>query len=376
MTLEKNIPAKSALRWLAWLRPAAQWLLMLVGLVGVTLLLLVLAGYFHEKVEPSSVMERTRLPAEARLVEVAEVKQLRYESAVGAIKPVHEANVASKILARVIEVNATAGMQVREGDVLVRLSDEEQQSRVRQAEADRDSMVALLQLARTEAARAEQLIASKAISQAEYDTAKASMQTAAANAERASRAVEEAKVFLDYATVLAPFSGTIVDKAVAPGDTVIPGQALVTLYEPGNMQLVANVRESLAMRLTVGQQIPASLEALGYQCLATVSELVPKADISSRSFEVKATAPCPSGTYSGMFGRLMIPLEEERLLLIPRQAIQRVGQLTMVMVVRDGQVTRRTVQLGRLQGDQVEVLSGLQAGEQLWLPSTEEGSRS
>ena len=77
-----------------------------------------------------------------------------------------------------------------------------------------------------------------------------------------------------------------------------------------------------------------------------------------------------------MFGRLMIPLEEERLLLIPRQAIQRVGQLTMVMVVRDGQVTRRTVQLGRLQGDQVEVLSGLQAGEQLWLPSTEEGSRS
>jgi HlyD family secretion protein len=77
-----------------------------------------------------------------------------------------------------------------------------------------------------------------------------------------------------------------------------------------------------------------------------------------------------------MFGRLMIPLEEERLLLIPRQAIQRVGQLTMVLVVRDGQARRRTVQLGRQQGEQVEVLAGLQAGEQLWLPSTDEGNRS
>lgn len=115
-------------------------------------------------------------------------------------------------------------------------------------------------------------------------------QTSQANVDRANRAVEEAKVYLGFATLVAPFSGIVVDKTVQPGDTVSPGQTLLTLYDPTHMQLVANVRESLAMKLQVGQQLPARwLESLGYECLATVSEVVPKADVSSRSFEVKVT---------------------------------------------------------------------------------------
>ncbi len=107
--------------------------------------------------------------------------------------------MASKILARVLEVNVNAGKQVAMGDVLVRLTDEEQQSRVRQAEAEREAMAAQLQLAKSEFARAKQLIGSNAISQADLDTAATRVQTSQSGLDRADRMVEEARVFVTYA---------------------------------------------------------------------------------------------------------------------------------------------------------------------------------
>ncbi len=293
-------------------------------------LLLLFAGVFHEKVPSESKVGPRSIPTGAMVVNCRRVTQPRYESAIGTIKPVHEADIAAKILARVIEVSVSAGKRVNAGDVLVKLSDDELVSRVRQAEAERDSMLAQLQLAQSEAARATQLIRTNALSRSEYDAAMTRVQTSQAAADRATRAVEEAKIYLSYATIVAPFSGMVVDKAVETGDTVTPGSVLLTMYDPTHMQLVANVRESLATKLKVGQVLGARLETQDYECQATISEVVPKADTASRSFEVKVTGPCPPGVYSGMFGRLLLPLEDEQLLLVPRQAIKKVGQLTQV----------------------------------------------
>lgn len=178
--------------WLMRIRSVGHWLLMFAGVAGVTLLLMVFAGVFHSKVGSKELSRLRPIPPGATLAVVTEVTQPRYESAIGAIRPVHEANVASKILARVLEVNVTAGKRVTVGDVLVKLSSEEQLSRVRQAEADRDSMDAQLQLAKIEGARATQLIVTNVISRAEYDTAMTRVQTTQANTDRANRAVEEA----------------------------------------------------------------------------------------------------------------------------------------------------------------------------------------
>ncbi len=345
--------------------PLLRWSLMIGGIAGVTVLLLLFAGVFHEKVPSESKVGPRSVPTGAQVATCRRVTQPRYESAIGTIKPVHEADIAAKILARVVEVNVSAGKRVNAGDVLVKLSDDELVSRVRQAEAERDSMLAQLQLAQSEAARATQLIRTNALSRSEYDAAMTRVQTSQAAADRATRAVEEAKIYLSYATIVAPFSGMVVDKAVEQGDTVTPGSVLLTMYDPTHMQLVANVRESLATKLKVGQVLGARLETQDYECQATISEVVPKADTASRSFEVKVTGPCPPGVYSGMFGRLLLPLEEEQLLLVPRQAIMKVGQLTQVFVAKDQHMVRRSVQVGRVFQDEIEILAGLAEGEQV-----------
>ena len=91
------------------------------------------------------------------------------------------------------------------------------------------------------------------------------------------------------------------------------------------------------------------------------------------------TGPCPDGVYAGMFGRLLLPLGEEKVVVIPARAVRRVGQLDLVdVVLGDGArsadtergSTLRTVRLGRTLGDEVEVLSGLRVGESVVVPAS------
>jgi len=340
-----------------------KWLLAIVMTGVVTVLLLFLAGVFHSKV-PSEVGATTPRSAEGLKSGAARLlKRPRYETATGTVKPVHESAVAAKLLAKVLEINAIAGQVVQKDQVLVKLDDADLQARLKQAEAGLTSAQVRSEQTKTEFGRAEQLKAKKAISQADFDTAQAAMKSAAAELERATQAVMESQVMLEYATIRSPMSGTIIDKRVEVGDTVSPGQILLTLFDPTHMQMVASVRESLAMKLKPGQLLPTRLDALDFDCEATISEVVPESDVASRSFTVKVRGPCPPGVYSGMFGRLMVPLDDEEVLVIPVAAVRKVGQLTMVDVVSDNSVSRRNVRLGRTLELDVEVLAGLVEGE-------------
>ncbi len=353
-----------------------SWTIAIVGTLSVGLILMYLAGVFSPKVPDGDTAHAGRpLPAGAKIALAQLLRRPRFESAVGSIEPVHRSAIAAKILAKVIEVNVTAGQLVSAGDVLVRLSDDDLRSRLQQADAALDSAQARLAQARSDFQRASQLIQGNAISQAEYESLATAVRTSEAEVERTSRAIDESKVFLDYATISAPFDGIVVDKQVQAGDTVSPGQTLLTIYDPNNMQLVANVRESLAMKLRVGQEVAAKLESLDHECLATVSEVVPQADIGSRSFQVKVSGPCPPGIYSGMFGRILLPLEEEQIVVIPAATVRRVGQLTLVDMVEGEQLARRHIQIGRALGSDVEVLSGLQPGERVLLAASREETR-
>ncbi|MEX2185162.1 MAG: efflux RND transporter periplasmic adaptor subunit [Pirellulales bacterium] len=339
-----------------------------IGLVaGVSLLLVVLAGVFKPKVSGDASQPARTVAAGAVVVAVREIERSRFETAVGTIKPVYETTIASQLLARVIDVTVTAGQNVAQGDVLVRLDDADLKARLEQAEANVRLTLAKRDQAVTAYERGKTLRQGNVIAQAEFDTLTAAMRTATADHDRSEQAVREANVLLEFATIRAPLSGRVIEKRIEAGDTVSPGQPLLTLYDPNRMQMIASVRESLATNLKIGQKLPASLESLGYECEATVSEIVPEAQTASRTFNVKVTGPCPPGVYSGMFGRLHIPLDDEKIVVVPSKAIRRVGQLTLVDVVEGDAAVRRSVQLGRTLDGDMEVLSGLRPGEKVLL---------
>ncbi|MGD1276309.1 MAG: efflux RND transporter periplasmic adaptor subunit [Tepidisphaeraceae bacterium] len=344
----------------------------------VTVLMLWLAGRFNRKISPTAeALHSDHLVPSAQTVEARLVRIPVTESAVGTIQAMHETTIASRILSRVVGINLKAGQSVQQGDVLVRLDDTDLAARLQQAKAASDSAKAEYDQAVIDEHRLEPLVKAKAISQTEYDKAATALKTTEANLARAQQAVAEEQAVLAYATIASPMDGIVVDKKVDVGDMVTPGQPLVTVYDPHRMQLVASVRESLARRLKVGQEIGVRLDAMDRQCTGQVSEMVPDAQSASRTFQVKVTGPCPPGLYTGMFGRIIIPLQDQDVLVIPASAIRRVGQLELVDVVEGPVVCRRAIRTGQTLGDDREVLSGLKAGEKVVLqPSSAQGEPS
>lgn len=354
-------------RWTAWIGRTAVFIIFSLGVV---LLLLWLAGRFEPKV-PETGRDAATDSSEihGKVVPVRLMRLPRVESAVGSIRAVHETSIGSKLLARVVEVSIKAGQPVQADEVLIRLDDTDLQAKLRQANA----ALAAAEAARTQAIADEkrnaQLAKDRIISQQEYDKMLTAVKSAEAEVSRTKESINELQATLDWATIRAPISGIVIDKKVDVGDMVTPGQTLLTLFDPKRMQLVAAVRESLAHQLAVGQEIGVYVEGIGKECSGTVSEIVPQAESASRAFDVKVTGPCPTGIYTGMFGRILIPLEEEQVLVVPKEAVRSVGQLELVQVVADGRASRRAIRTGRAIDGQREVLSGLREGEQVVVPT-------
>ena len=343
----------------------------LAFVAGVTLLLLWLAGKFAPKV-PTAGTERR--PAErevaGRVIPARLIRIPLVESAVGTIRAVHETTIGSKLMARVMEVNLKAGQHVHAGDVLVQLDDADLRAKLEQAAAAVTAAEAAYAQAITDEKRYSGLLKSNAVSRQDYEKTATGLKSSEAELRRAKEIVKEVQATLDWATVRSPMEGTVIDKKVDVGDLVRPGQMLVTLFDPKRMQLVASVRESLAQRLVVGQTIGVDIKGISKRCTGTISEIVPEAQAASRAFQVKVTGPCPPGIYTGMFARMLIPLDEEEVLVVPRQAVRNVGQLELMDVVETGHASRRAVRTGRRLDENVEVLSGLRDGEQVVVPAT------
>lgn len=357
-----------------YLQLTARAMVVLGFATGVVLLLVWLAGGFEPKV-PVTGLEAPAASGRANRTSVP-VRLVRLpltESAVGSIRAVHETTIGSKLLARVVEVSLKAGQPVRTGDVLVRLDDTDLRARFQQAKAHLTAAEANRNQAAADEKRYARLVKDRVVSQQEYERLTTALKSAEAEVRRAQESINEVQAMLDWATVRSPLDGLVIDKKVDVGDMVSPGQMLVTLFDPKRMQLVANVRESLAQRLQVGQNIGVHVEGLAKQCSGTISEIVPQAQSASRAFQVKVTGPCPTGIYSGMFGRIQIPLDEEQVLVVPRTAVQRVGQLELVEVVGERGAVRRAIRTGRTLGEDCEVLSGLSEGERVALPGATAG---
>lgn len=347
----------------------------IAGAAVVTLLMLWLAGYFEAKVAPV-VHRKPRPTGDAiRTAPVQLVTVPRVEPAVGSVRAVQEASLSSKILARVVEVRATAGKAVKRDEVLVVLDDADLRSRMEQAEASETAARAARDQARIELDRIEKLHAERSAAAIEMDRAQSQLKAADAELTRAERAVGEAKVMLSYATIVSPIDGVVIEKQVEVGDLAVPGRGLLAVYDPSRMQLVAGVRETLATRLSVGSTIGVRIDALDLTCEGRISEVVPQADVTTRTFDVKVVGPCPPGVYSGMFGRILIPLEPEPVLVVPPEAVRRVGQLALVTVMEEGKARTQAVTLGRTFDQGVQVLSGLREGELVALAGNEASSQ-
>ncbi len=276
------------------------------------------------------------------------------EEVVGTVRSKQRAVVEAKVSGRVLEYTATPGAMVQRGELLARLEVQEIQAKVDQARA-------LLDQARREYDRQKQLITSNATTRQEYEAAEARVKITTAG-------LTEAETMLGYASVTAPFDGVVTRKLADVGDLAMPGKPLLEIEAPGSLRFEADLPEAILDRVQLGAQLPVRLNQI---VVGTVSEISPIADPVSRTFRVKLDLPPVEGLRTGQFGRVSVPVAETRLLLVPREAVLKRGQMEIVFVVRDGRASLRLVKTGKTLDGHVEVLSGLEEGDSVVVRDTD-----
>lgn len=326
------------------------------GVVGLAALMAHASGACHHKVRDGRVDHAAGRPASG-LATVPAIRTSETERVdlVGTAASHLSVNLSARINAYVSEVHAAAGDRVKAGQMLVTLDDREIREQLAAAEAQ-------LKQADTEFKRARQLFAANAFSEQ-------ALTAAESEATAAKAQVDRIRVMLSYAQVTAPMAGVVTERRVEVGDLANPGQVLLVLYDPTRMRLEVPVPVRLLDRMPLGRTVPVRLDYPARVVTGAVTEVVSEIDPDSRTRKVKLLLQDDSGdVLPGAFGRIWVEDDVREMVTLPAAAVQRSGQLEMVEVVEGDRAVRRLVRTRALDGDRVEVLSGLAGGEQVVAP--------
>jgi len=302
-----------------------------------------------QKRESSAEHSSTLPTASVRLQTVESKSRPVTEEVVGTVRAKVHATLEAKVSGRIDKLPVVLGQPVKAGQLLVHLDVAEIKARLEQAEA-------ALEQSERDWKRVSTLFEQQAATRAEYDLAQS-------RNREAKGAAAEAKAMMSYVEVVAPFDGVVTKKWADVGDLAAPGKPLLSIEGPSALQLEADVPQDVASHIERGAPLTARVDGVSGELTGTVSEIAPAADSVSRTFRIKMDLSPQPGLRSGQFARLLVPVGESNSPRVPISAVVERGQLEIVFVVADQHAQLHLVKTGKRIGDEIEILSGLHAGD-------------
>ncbi|MEM8537408.1 MAG: efflux RND transporter periplasmic adaptor subunit [Pseudomonadota bacterium] len=287
-------------------------------------------------------------------IEVAQAeKRILAETveAVGTTRALQSVEIVPEADGRVMELNITPGVQVDQGNILVRLDDAV-------ARADLVEAQAMLTERQQVLARVKQLRSTNSVAQATLEEATARLAEAEAQLERARQG-------LTNRTIVAPFSGVVGLAEVDVGAQLEKGDMITRLDNLSQIELEFALPEGLYGRIQKDLAVTATSVAFPDEVfMGKIDAVDSRIDPVSRSFRTRAVLPNPDGTLpAGMFMSLTLTLSEAEHLTVPEEAIVFQAAETYVYQIEDDKAVRVTVDTGQRKDGRVAILSGLDIGD-------------
>jgi membrane fusion protein (multidrug efflux system) len=338
-------------------------------LLGIIIALAIAAGLVATKVSQFKAMgaaaARQSMPPQP--VNEAEVREEQWQpriSAVGSVMAFQGTIVSTEIDGIVREIKFEPGSRVNAGDELVQLDVEIQAAQLRAAEA-------AAEWAQISFKRDKELISSKAISQADLDSADSSFKQADAQ-------VDNLRALIGKKTVRAPFAGKLGIRRISVGQFLEKGSPVVSLQSLDPVFVEFSLPQQRLGELKEGLTVVVSSDAYaGQQFEGKITAINPDIDSATRNVRVQATLSNADGRLRpGMFVSVdMVLGRSEKVLLIPATAVLHGPFGDSVFAVEEAKANangakslvaqQRVVRLGARQGDFVVVTDGVKPGEQI-----------
>ncbi|MDJ0712260.1 MAG: efflux RND transporter periplasmic adaptor subunit [Woeseiaceae bacterium] len=282
----------------------------------------------------------------------------------GRVEAVNRATISAQTSGRIAELPFDVNDFVEAGAVIMRFTDTEQQAALASALAALQEANARLAEANQEFERFSKMIENQTISQARLDQAKANRDAAQARVNAAQSGVAAAREQLEYTVVRAPYAGIVSDRHVELGELVQPGQPLISGLSLQQLRINVDVPQSM---FDVVRKNARAFAYVGDERITAESlTFFPVADPAANTFRVRVNLPDGAATlYPGMFVKVGFVVGETKRLLVPAAAVSRRSELSAVYVIDGDSVGLRQVSLGRQYADSIEILAGLEEGEQV-----------
>jgi hypothetical protein len=292
----------------------------------------------------------------------------------GVVEAVRSSVIGADFPGRVTTLLVKAGDRVQAGQVLARI---DERVATQQALASQSQVVAAqaqLATAQADFDRQQKLYEQKFLSKAALDRAESGYKSAAAQARAQIAQANAAAVQTGLHTLIAPYNGVVAETSIELGDMAMPGRPLMTVYDPSALRVTVNLPQSLLANMTgagTSVEIPGAADS-PYSVAAGNIVILPTADPVSHMVQLRIALPGKNTLLRpGMFARALLPLQgiaASAKLTVPTSAVITRSELTAVYVVDSaGRASLRQVRLGHAQGDRMEVLAGLETGEQIAL---------
>ncbi|MDO6461229.1 efflux RND transporter periplasmic adaptor subunit [Granulosicoccaceae sp. 1_MG-2023] len=284
----------------------------------------------------------------------------------GTLEAVNSSTVSAQTSGTVTEINYDVDDFVEKGAVILKLRNNTQRAAVAQARAQLDSAQARYVEARDEQRRIADIYEKRLVAKSQLDSANAALNSARAAVKAAEAAVKSAEEELSRTVIRAPYAGIVTERFVEPGEAASPGVPLMSGISLENLRVTVNVPQ----RLIGGVRQAGSASVLlpdGSSIQSSDLTFFPYADSATNTFRVRIQLEeGAQGLFPGMLVKVAFDVDSHEALTVPATAVVYRSELTGVYVADDeGRVSLRQVRLGHETDGQVEVLSGLQAGEQV-----------
>lgn len=311
------------------------------------------------------------LPADLATFTVAAGQALPGRGWDGVVEAVRNAELAAQTAGRVSMIAVDVNDHVKAGDVLLRITAVEQDAGANAARAQLRAAEASAEEAEKNYQRFMALLDAQYVSKAQIDQARAGRDSAVAARNAAAAMVAQAAQQAAYTVVRAPYSGIVSNRHVELGETVAQGRALMAVYAPDALRIEVAVPQTRADAIRRDPRAQVQL-ANGQSVDATEVIVFPAADALTHSVNVRVHLPkldtplAPGTTAKVIFPADGEPTAEKEAIggvSIPASSIVQRGELTGVYVVQDGRLLLRQLRLGARHAEQVEVITGLKAGD-------------
>lgn len=277
-----------------------------------------------------------------------------YLSLPGETEPDADVCISSESAGIVTWVGAEEGDRVERGSVIVRLD-------VSSSGARFDKAKAAKKLASEQLRRRQELLKKGVLAQEEFDR----MESELAQSEAS---LKEMQVSVGYGIAVSPISGIVNKRYVDRGERLNVGDKVADIVDPSIIRTTVNVPEMDIPYIKKGQEVAVTVDAIPGRSWKGVVEFVSfKADRSSKTFKVRVLTDNPDGVIrAGMLARVsLLRRSLEGAITAPLFSLINQGGERLVYVEEDGVARARTVTIGVIEKDRVQILEGLKAGDNL-----------